>query len=225
MSQLAEPKARILIVENDGGICRKLRAALAAEGYGLHVENDGTRLAAVVRQFRPDLAIVETNLPSGPDGFAVARALKRSRPIPLLYLTGPDTVDDRVQALADDYVCKPFAIPELLARVGSLLRRSGTERSGELRVGDLVIDEATGTVTRRGRTVTLTPTEYDVLTMLVKNAGRVISKPQLLSALWGGDAWDRNLVEVHVSSLRHKLEQHGPRVIHTVRGMGYVVRP
>jgi two-component system, OmpR family, response regulator len=125
---------------------------------------------------------------------------------------------------ADDYVVKPFALEELLARIRAVLRRSG-RLSAVLEVGDLLIDEHGGWVTRGGEEIPLTATELRVLAFLVRHRGQALSKDQLLTQVWGYDAYDRNLVEVHVSALRRKLERAGPRLIHTVRGIGYRFAP
>jgi two-component system, OmpR family, response regulator len=125
---------------------------------------------------------------------------------------------------ADDYVVKPFALEELLARIRAVLRRSG-RLSAVLEVGELLIDEQGGWVTRGGEEIPLTATELRVLAFLVRHRGQALSKDQLLTQVWGYDAYDRNLVEVHVSALRRKLERAGPRLIHTVRGIGYRFAP
>ena len=143
-------------------------------------------------------------------------------------LTDADTVEERLEGFdagADAYLVKPCSMAELLARVQDLLRRTGRLSSAVRQIGDIVIDDAARTVIRGGQTVELTRTEYDLLAVLAKHQGQVLSKVQLLTQVWGFDAYDVNLVEVHMSSLRRKLEAHGPRLIQTVRGVGYVLRP
>jgi two-component system OmpR family response regulator len=157
----------------------------------------------------------------------MARLLRRTSGLPILFLTAADSVDDRLagfQAGADDYLVKPFSMAELLARVQALLRRSGRLSSASWHVGDLVVDDAARMVVRAGVPLELTRTEYDLLTVLVQQIGTVLSKTQLLTQVWGFDAYDTNLVEVHMSALRRKLEAAGPRLVHTVRGAGYVLR-
>ena len=145
----------------------------------------------------------------------------------MLFLTAADAVEDRLRGFevgGDDYLVKPFAMAELLARIRALLRRTGRETSATRQVRDLMIDEASRTVHRAGVQVDLTGTEFDLLWALARNPGATLSKVQLLSQVWGFDLYEPNLVEVHVSALRRKLEAHGPRVIHTERGRGYVLR-
>ncbi|MGI8822767.1 MAG: winged helix-turn-helix domain-containing protein [Acidimicrobiia bacterium] len=177
--------------------------------------------------FPPDLAIVDVRLPPGPDGLALARHLRTVDDLPIIFVTAADAPHERLAGFAaggDDYLIKPFLMAELLARVGALLRRSGRLRSNLLVLGDLVIDEDARTVVRAGALVALTPTEFDLLLALARHQRKVLSKLQLLSQVRGYEAYDPNLVEVHISALRRKLEAHGPRIVHTVRGTGYVAR-
>ena len=220
-------RPRVLVVEDDQVIRTTLEVALLGEGYEVRAEPDGTALERVAEEFRPDLALLDVRLPAGPDGYFMAKILRRSSDLPVLMLTAADAVEDRLagfDAGADDYLIKPFSMAELLARVQALLRRSGRMTSGSRQVGDLVIDDAAHTVVRGGVQLDLPRTEYDLLKALTENVGRVLSKTQLLSIVWGFDAYDTNLVEVHMSALRRKLEAHGPRLIQTVRGAGYVLR-
>lgn len=218
---------RVLLVEDDEPIRVALEVALRGEGYQVQAESDGTRIDQVAEEFRPDLAVLDVRLPTGPDGFAMARALRGSSTLPLLFLTAADALEDRLtgfEAGADDYLLKPFSMAELLVRVRALLRRSGRLASASWQVGDLVVDDEGRTVVRAGHALELTRTEYDLLRMLLEHAGKVVSKTQLLTQVWGFDAYDPNVVEVHLSALRRKLEAAGPRVVHTVRGAGYVLR-
>ncbi len=217
----------MLVVEDDAVIRSALEVALRGEGYELKVERDGTGLEQAVADFRPDLAVLDVQLPVGPDGYAIARLLRRTSSLPILFVTAADSVDDRLagfRAGGDDYLAKPFSMAELLARVQALLRRSGRLASASWQVGDLLVDDAARIVVRAGVPLELTRTEYDLLVMLVQQVGRVLSKTQLLTQVWGFDAYDTNLVEVHMSALRRKLEVAGPRLVHTVRGAGYVLR-
>ena len=218
--------ARVLVVEDDATIRTALAAALAGEDWEVRAEPDGRQLAAVLAEFRPDLAIFDVGLPHGPDGLGLARQLREATDAPILFVTAADSLDDRLagfEAGGDDYVVKPFAVAEIIARARVLLRRAGRLASAVWQVGDLLVDEADHSVVRSGSAVTLTPTEYQLLLALVRRPGTVLSKHQLAGRAW--DFADVNVVEVHVSALRRKLEAHGPRMIHTIRGAGYVIRP
>ncbi len=220
-------RPRVLVVEDDTPIRLTLELALSAEGYEVQAEPDGCRLESVGQAFRPDLALLDVRLPVGPDGYAMARILRRSSDVPLLFLTAADAVEDRLagfDAGADDYLVKPFSMAELLARTQALLRRAGRLASSTWQIGDVLIDDGARSVSRGGAPVDLTRTEYDLLAALAQHVGKVLSKTQLLTTVWGFDAYDANLVEVHMSALRRKLEAAGPRVIQTVRGAGYVLR-
>ena len=161
----------------------------------------------------------------GRNGVELLRAARSRRDVAVILLTARDTLDDRVAGLtagADDYVVKPFAMAELLARVTSVLRRYDAVAT-TIECGDLVVDTESGDATRAGHTLDLTATEWKLLSYLVSQRGRTVSKTQILTQVWGYDAYDENLVEVHVSALRRKLEEHGDRILHTRRGIGYVL--
>lgn len=220
---------RILIVEDDPSIREAVAAALTGSGYLVEVRAHGVDLRETLAGFEPDLAVLDVRLPVGPDGLVLAQQLRMRDPdLPILMLTAADSVPDRVagfDAGADDYLGKPFAVAELLARVKALLRRGGALRPPTRQVGDLVIDEERYTVHRAGAPVTLTAKEFALLNALAERPGKVYSKRQLLVTVWGFDGYDLNLVEVHMSSLRRKLEAGGrPRLVHTVRGRGYALR-
>jgi DNA-binding response OmpR family regulator len=220
-------RPRVLVVEDETAIRTTLEVALRGEGYEVRAEADGLTLRDVVDGFRPDLAVLDVRLPVGPDGYSMAKTLRTSSDLPLLFLTAADAVEDRLagfDAGADDYLIKPFSMAEFLARTQALLRRAGRLTSSAWQVGDLVVDDGARSVSRTGVQLELTRTEYDLLSMLAQHVGRVLSKTQLLTSVWGFDAYDANLVEVHMSALRRKLETRGPRLIHTVRGAGYVLR-
>lgn len=218
---------RVLLVEDDLPIRTAVAAALGAEGYEVRAESDGSRIGEVAREHKPDLAVLDVHLPFGPDGFGIARQLRSGSTMPIMFLTAADAVEDRLAGFgagADDYLVKPFSMAELLARVQALLRRSGRLSSQAWQVGDLLVDDAAKSVVRAGQPIELTRTEYDLLSSLLNHTGTVLSKTQLLTQVWGFEAYDANLVEVHMSALRKKLEAVGPRLIHTVRGAGYVLR-
>jgi two-component system, OmpR family, response regulator len=218
---------RVLVVEDDPPIRSALDVALRGEGYQVLTLPDGRQLTSTTDEFKPDLAVLDVRIADGPDGYSLARSLRRRSTLPILFLTAADAVEDRLagfDAGGDDYLIKPFSMAELLARVRSLLKRAGRLESASWQVGDLVVDDAARSVVRGGVTLELTRTEYDLLAVLVRHVGKVLSKTQLLTQVWGFDAYDANLVEVHMSALRRKLEQAGPRIVHTVRGAGYVLR-
>lgn len=219
--------ARVLIVEDDPLIRESVAAALVRDGSVVLARADGTGLGWQVDDFRPDLALLDVTLPGAADGFALARSLRRDRDLPVIFVTARDAGADRLAGFglgADDYVVKPFIVEELVARVRAVLRRLGRVPA-TLDLGDLVIDEQSAEAVRAGTTLDLTATEYRLLTYLAHERGRILSKTQLLTQVWGYDDYDANLVEVHMSALRRKLELHGPRIVHTVRGFGYVLRP
>ena len=218
---MIEPVGRVVVVEDEAAVREAVVAALRHEGFVARGYGDAVDPGAILG-FAPDLAILDIRLPSG-SGFALARRLRDRSALSIIFLTARDAVADRVEGLelgADDYVVKPFALEELLARIRAVLRRTG-RLATVLEAGDLLIDESGGWATRTGRPIPLTATELRLLAFLVRHRGQALSKDQLLTQVWGYDAYDPNLVEVHVSALRRKLERSGPRVIETVRGIGY----
>lgn len=220
-------KPHVLVVEDDDVLRRSLVTTLEQEGYEVRAEADGTRFDVVVERFRPELVVLDVRLPAGPDGYTLARRLRQTSDIPVIFLSAADAAEDRLRGFdagGDDYLVKPFFVGELLARLTVLLRRAGRFRPAVLRVGDLIVDEGAGTATRAGVTLDLTPIEFALLSLLLRHRGQVLSKTQLLEWLWD-DSHDPNLVEAQMSALRRKLETHGPRVIHTIRTMGYRLSP
>ena len=218
--------ARVLIVEDEKTIRDALATAFLQSGYEVCVLADGTDVERIVDSFRPDLALLDVMLP-GRDGIALARIVRARADAGIVFLTARDDLDDRLagfDAGADDYVPKPFAVSEVLARSAAVLRRLGRLTS-TIQIGDLVLDEAGGVASRNGTVLDLTGTEWRLLCYLAANRGRTLSKTQILTQVWGYDDYDPNLVEVHVSALRRKTEQAGGRLIHTSRGRGYVLRP
>lgn len=217
---------RVLVVEDEPSARDRLVAILEDDGYKVCAVTDGAAALEAAETFQPDLALVDGGLP-GRDGVEVARRLRQAGNLPIIFVTGADSAQDIHEGFrmgADDYILKPFDPEELSWRVRAVLRRSGQAVAQRWECGDLVVDEGTRSVTRAGSPVPLTATEFTILGVLVRNRTRVVPKGQLLAQVWGYDA-DHHLVEVHMSSLRRKLEAHGPRVIHTVRGTGYVLRP
>jgi two-component system OmpR family response regulator len=217
--------ARAVVVEDEDAVREAVVQALEREGltawsFSDYVDPD------TVLGVGPDLVVLDVGLPGG-DGFELARRVRARRDLPIVFLTARDGVEDRLVGFelgADDYLVKPFALEELLARIRVVLRRTG-RFGAPLQAGDLLLDEERGTATRGGCRLDLTPTELRLLAFFVRHRGAVLSKPQLLTQVWGYDAYDQNLVEVHVSALRRKLEVHGPRVLETVRGLGYRLEP
>ncbi|MDF0529339.1 response regulator transcription factor [Tsukamurella sp. 8F] len=218
-------RARVLVIEDSTAIRSALEAALHDAGYTAVGRPDGGDLSADLNAFRPDVVLLDVMLP-GRDGFTLLREIRQHCDAGVLMVTARDGSTDRVRGLtagADDYIPKPFDLPEVIARVGAVLRRTG-RMGATVEVGDLVVDPDAGVAIRAGHTLSLTATEFRMLSYFAQCRGRVLSKTQVLTAVWGYEGFDPNLVEVHVSALRKKLEQHGPRLLHTERGLGYILR-
>ncbi|MGH9127120.1 MAG: response regulator transcription factor [Acidimicrobiales bacterium] len=218
---------RALLIEDDLSVREAVAIAFEGLGFLVKAEATGEDIDEMVSEFRPDVAIIDIQLPSGPDGFQLARQVIAQTGVPVVFLTAADGLGDRLagfEAGGDDYVVKPFAMAELLARVRAVLRRSGRLQSPVVEIRDLLIDDNAKQAMRGGVLLDLTPTEFELLSVLARSPNQVFSKGQLLSQIWGFDSYDPNLVEVHVSALRRKLDANGPRLVHTVRGRGYVFR-
>jgi two-component system response regulator MprA len=219
---------RILVVDDDSRIAAAVRRALVYEGYAVDVAGDGRAALDCAAMLPPDVVVLDIMLPDI-DGIEVCRRLRAEGDVPILMLTARDGVGDRVRGLdtgADDYLVKPFAHEELLARVRALLRRRSNAPGATLSYADLSLDGAAHEVTRNGRGVELTALEFQLLEHFLRHPRHVLTRDQLLEAVWGFDAeTTSNLVDVYVGYLRSKLEASGePRLIQTVRGVGYVLR-
>jgi len=219
---------RVLVVEDDEDIAQALQRSLRLEGYEVRTAADGAAGLDQAHAFAPDLVILDLGLPNV-DGIDVARTLREREDVPILILTARDAVESRVQGLdagADDYLVKPFERQELLARLRALLRRRPPRGSAPLRVGDLMLNADTHEVARGERTIDLTQREFELLEYLMRNERIVISRQRLLDEVWGYDPFSTtNTIEVFVSNLRRKLEAGSePRLLHTIRGAGYVLR-
>lgn len=219
---------RILIIEDDEAILRVLRRALAYEGYRVDTAPDGESGLNQARDYHPDLVILDWMVP-GMDGLEVCQRLRAGGSVPVLMLTAKDTLQDRVQGLdagADDYMVKPFELDELLARVRALLRRTQPERVPLLSFADLTLDTSTRQASRRGRVISLTAKEYDLLELFMRHPRQVLTREMIFDRVWGYDfGGESNVLDVYIRYLRQKLEiDDEQRLIHTVRGVGYVLR-
>ena len=214
--------ARVLVLDDDETIRVSVQTALRAEGFVTEAAADGSDLPSRLERFRPDLVILDWMMP-GPSGIRLLPLVRATGDIPVIMLTARDEVDDRLRGFAegaDDYVVKPFTMAELVARAGVVLRRRG-RLPQTIAIGDLLVDPDAATAHRAGASLDLTATEFRLLQLFAESRGRTLSKAQILTQVWGYEDYDPNLVEVHLSALRRKMEQHGPRLIHTVRGLGY----
>jgi DNA-binding response OmpR family regulator len=219
---------RVLVVEDDEDIALALQRSLRLEGYDVRISRDGEVALDDVRQFLPDLVLLDLGLPKV-DGIAVAQQIRSDGDIPILMLTARDALESRVEGLdsgADDYLVKPFERQELLARMRALLRRRPPRGEANLVVGDLTLNPDTHEVRRTERDIELTQREFELLEFLMRNERIVVSRQRLLDEVWGYDPFSTtNTIEVFVSNLRRKLEAGGePRLLHTIRGAGYVLR-
>jgi DNA-binding response OmpR family regulator len=219
---------RVLVVEDDEEIAQVLQRSLRLEGYEVRIAGDGEAALDQSAAFNPDLVILDLGLPKL-DGIEVARRLRASDDVPILMLTARDALESRVEGLdsgADDYLVKPFERQELLARLRALLRRRPPRGSASLTVADLSLNPDTHEVSRGEREIELTQREFELLEYLMRNERIVVPRQRLLEEVWGYDPFaTTNTIEVFVSNLRRKLEADGePRLLHTIRGAGYVLR-
>ena len=226
-----KPEAHLLVVDDEPNIVELLSATLRYEGFEVSVATTGNEAVQVAERVKPDLIVLDVMLPDL-DGFSVVRRLRGAgREVPVLFLTARDAGEDKVAGLTvggDDYVTKPFSLDEVIARIRAVLRRSQQGRSvvpSRLVVADLELDEESHEVWRAGRRVQLSPTEFKLLRYLMTNTGRVLSKAQILDYVWNYDfRGDSSIVESYVSYLRRKVDMVEPRLIHTIRSVGYVLR-
>ncbi len=222
-------KTKILAVDDDPMIINSLKRVLAYEGFEVAAAHDGPAALAVSESWRPDLIILDVTMP-GLSGIEVCRKIRARSAVPVLFLSARDEIGDRVAGLdggGDDYLVKPFAYDELLARIRALLRRNGKAPDlSVLRLADLALDTGLQTAFRKERRIELSATEYRLLHYLMLNPRRVLTKEMILEAVWGYDfGGDGNIVEVYIRYLRTKLEGAGEsRLIHTVRGAGYLLK-
>ncbi|MBG0562298.1 response regulator transcription factor [Actinoplanes aureus] len=223
---------RVLVVDDEPNISALLSATLRLVAFDVRVAESGHAALVAVRDFEPDLIVLDVMLPDV-DGFEVARRLRTAgHRVPVLFLTARDAVRDRICGLSaggDDYVTKPFSLEEVVLRIRAILRRSQPDEpqpeTGVLRYADLELNEHAHEVRRAGRLIELSPTEFNLLRYLMINAGRVVSKAQILDRVWKYDfGGDGRIVESYVYYLRRKIDRSEPPLIHTVRGVGYALR-
>ncbi|MEY2399743.1 MAG: two-component system, OmpR family, response regulator [Actinomycetota bacterium] len=226
---MSDRLSRVLVVDDEENITFLLDSALRHFGFDVRVERNGRDAIAAVDAFNPDVVLLDVMLPDL-DGFEIVRRLRLDgAKVPVLFLTARDATEDKVRGLTlggDDYVTKPFSLEEVVARIQVILRRQGaTTSSAQLSFADLELDDDAHVVRRAGQVIELSPTEYNLLRFLLVNAGRVLSRNQILDHVWqydfGGHA---TVVETYISYLRKKIDKLGPPLIQTVRGVGYSLR-
>ena len=232
MMRAMEDLTRILVVDDERPITDLVSMALRYEGFAVQTAATARDARTSVMEFRPALVVLDVGLPDE-DGFAfVQRLVADGLKVPVIFLTARDATEDKVRGLTvggDDYVTKPFSLDEVLTRIRAVLRRSvGVHRAGEaprLSFADIELDEESHEVIKAAQVISLSPTEFKLLRYLMANAGRVLSKAQILDHVWNYDfGGEANIVESYVSYLRRKLDTTEPKLIHTLRGVGYTLR-
>jgi len=230
MTTATAAKRRVLVVDDEENVTHLVSSALRFDGFETVTADNGQSALAAVAEADPDLVVLDVLMP-GMDGLGVLQNLRAAgSQVPVIFLTARDTANDRIGGLragADDYVVKPFSVEELLARVHAVLRRSAPDeaREGVLRVADLELDENSHEVTRAGHEIHLTATEFELLRYLMRNERMVLSKAQILDRVWKYDFQGQsNIVELYIGYLRKKVDAVEPKLIHTVRGAGYVIK-
>ena len=228
-----QPPARVLVVDDEPSILALLSASLRLSGFEVHAAGNGAAALTAVAQNSLDIVVLDVMLPDC-DGFDLARQLRAFHDeLPVLFLTARDGVDDRIAGLSaggDDYVTKPFSLEELVLRLRAILRRTQPARNSGLdgatiTYADLELDEEAHEVRRAGQFVQLSPTEFNLLRYLMRNAGKVVSKTQILDRVWNYDfGGDSRIVESYISYLRRKIDRKDLPLIHTIRGVGYTLR-
>jgi two-component system, OmpR family, response regulator len=229
-TQPKQSEAKLLVVEDDANILELLSASLRFAGFDVSTATSGSAAVSAAKNASPDLVVLDVMLPDL-DGFEVIRLMREGGArTPVVFLTARDGTEDKIRGLTlggDDYVTKPFSLEELTARIRAVLRRTttGDEAPSRLTFADLELDEETHEVYRAGQRVQLSPTEFKLLRYLMLNANRVLSKAQILDHVWKYDfRGDDNIVESYISYLRRKVDTGDQKLLHTVRGVGYVLR-
>jgi two-component system OmpR family response regulator len=225
-------EARLLVVDDEPNILELLSASLRFAGFDVATATNGNEALRVAASYQPDLMVLDVMMP-GLDGFEVVRRMRKDEQrVPVLFLTAKDATEDKVAGLTlggDDYITKPFSLEEVIARIRAVLRRlasvGATTSSVRLAFGDIELDDDTHEVFKAGQPVTLSPTEFKLLRYFLQNPTRVLSKAQILDHVWNYDfGGDANVVESYISYLRRKIDTTEPRLLHTIRSVGYVLR-
>jgi two-component system OmpR family response regulator len=226
----SRPKRKVLVVDDEENVVHLVASALRFDGFEAVTADNGHSALVAVAEHDPDLIVLDVMMP-GLDGLGVLQNLRSAgSTVPVIFLTARDTANDRVNGLrsgADDYVVKPFSVEELLLRVHAVLRRTAAEedRDGVLKIADLELDENSHEVTRAGEEIHLTATEFELLRYLMRNERVVLSKSQILDRVWKYDFnGHSNIVELYIGYLRRKIDHVEPKLIHTIRGAGYVIK-